>query len=194
MFVPGPGMGLFAIVPFLVALGFVAVPVIILVGYLNQRQRTAGLSALAAGRGWVHRPDDDALVDRFGDVLPGREGRRASNSLSGSAGGRPVVAFDYRWTTSTGVGADRDTTSHGRFVVAVESPAVDLDRLQAALRRHAPDVEVTRSVDAVVVVRRSVGEAEAAAWIDAVVAAVGPATSLPHRPDGPQDGPTWVER
>lgn len=106
---------------FLLFLGFVAlVVVLVVVGQRQARERRAALAGFAAARGWSYRESDPSLVDRFhGRPFGTGSGRSAINCLYGQHDGRALVAFDYRYTTSSGTGDHRSSTTHTYAVVAL---------------------------------------------------------------------------
>lgn len=83
-------------------------------------ERKAGMSGYAAHREWEYRPEDPGLVTRF-DGPPFDRGysRTAANVLRGKHDGRPFVAFDYAFTTSSSSGRNRSTQRHEYSVVAL---------------------------------------------------------------------------
>ncbi len=94
--------------------------VLVVVGIRKAKERREALAAHATARGWAYRESDPSLVDRFHGAPFGRgSSRRATNCLYGHHGERPMVAFDYRYTTSSGSGQDQTTTSHDYSVVAL---------------------------------------------------------------------------
>jgi hypothetical protein len=103
---------------FLAFLGLMVV--LVVVGYQQAKKRREGLAAFAAARGWVYRQDDPSLVSRFnGSPFGTGSTRRATNCLYGAHAERPMVAFDYSYTTSSGSGDKRTTTTHRYSVVAM---------------------------------------------------------------------------
>ncbi len=106
--------------PYLFAVFLAFVVLVGVVGYVQAKRRREALQAHAATRGWTWIPSDDALVDRFaGRPFGVGSSRRTSNVLTGTHDGRPMLAFDYRYTTSSGTGKDRSTTTHVHSVVAL---------------------------------------------------------------------------
>ena len=105
----------------LLFLGFLAlVIVLIVVGVIQNKKRREGLAAFAAARGWVYRESDPSLVTRFsGNPFGTGDSRRATNCLYGAHAERQMVAFDYHYTTTSGSGEDRRTTTHSYSVVAM---------------------------------------------------------------------------
>lgn len=106
--------------------------VIVLVGYLSAKKRREQISAFAASRGWRYAEEDPSLAERF-DGAPFGHGsaRKARNVMYGEHDGRPMAAFDYQYTTSSGSGKNRTTTTHDFSVVAlsmeVVMPALSVD-------------------------------------------------------------------
>jgi len=100
---------------------FVLVIVLIVIGVQQAKKRRAALAGFAAARGWTFRESDPSLVDRFhGAPFGTGSSRRATNCLYGHHDGRALVAFDYQYTTSSGTGEDRTTTTHRHGVVALD--------------------------------------------------------------------------
>lgn len=112
-----------AVVLLFVLLGLlllVGVPLLIVYGLRQARERREGLAAWAHQREWEYRLEDPALVDRFRGAPFGRgRSRRAVNVVLGTHAGRAFTSFDYRFTTSTGSGEDRRTQSHAYTVLAL---------------------------------------------------------------------------
>ena len=73
------------------------------------KQRLSDLATYAAYREWRFTPDGTGLESRFqGDPFGRGSGRRATNVIEGRYDGRPFLAFDYAYTTSSG----DDSTRH----------------------------------------------------------------------------------
>jgi hypothetical protein len=111
-----------------VEFGFVAVFVLffvvaiglVIVGVIQAKKRREAMAAYAAARGWRYAASDQSLVDRFqGTPFGVGSSRAASNVVYGVHDGRAMVAFDYRYTTSSGSGKDRKSTTHHWSVLAV---------------------------------------------------------------------------
>lgn len=99
---------------FVLALGLV------IVGVIQAKKRREALAAYAASRGWRYATHDRTLVDRFQGTPFGRgSGRAASNVIYGEHDGRPMVAFDYQFKTTSGTGENRKTTTHRWSVLAL---------------------------------------------------------------------------
>jgi hypothetical protein len=117
----GDELGLSAYAPFLLfGLG--------LVGYLGWKaaeERKKAFAALAAARGWQWTARDDSWTERFGGDPFGRgDDRKATNVLTGTYEGLPVVAFDYSYEThSTDSKGHRSTTVHRYGVCALRLPS-----------------------------------------------------------------------
>ncbi len=97
--------------------------------YLAAKRRREAFAALAAAHGWVWTERDDRWAARF-DATPfgtGRD-RRASNVLTGAHDGRPLVAFDYRYSTT------RTTTVNGRTQHRTEDHPFSVVGLDAGAR------------------------------------------------------------
>lgn len=93
-------------------------------GGLQAQKRAAARRSAIAGyamqREWEYRPSDASLVSRFGGAPFGRgSSREATNVLLGRHDGRPFVAFDYGYVTSSGSGRNRSTQHHQYSVVAL---------------------------------------------------------------------------
>lgn len=91
----------------------------IIYGVRAERERVAALAELAARIGFQFDPADDrSLPRRFEHFPTFRQGsdRTAYHTLHGSlpVNGRPVsfMMGDYRYTTESGTGKDRTTTTH----------------------------------------------------------------------------------
>jgi hypothetical protein len=83
-------------------------------------ERRAALAGYANHREWEYRQSDDSLVNRFSGA-PFDQGysRGATNVFLGRHDGRPFVAFDYEYTTSSGSGQNRSSRQHKYSVVAL---------------------------------------------------------------------------
>ena len=82
------------------------------------------LTALAAERGWTLAERDDGVLEGFSGTPFGRgQRRRATHVLRGTHQGRPMVAFDYRFQTTTHNGKTRQTQTHRFAVCALALPA-----------------------------------------------------------------------
>lgn len=93
---------------------------LILLAHKRAEKRQQGMAAYAAHREWDFRPSDPALVSRFSGAPFGTGyGQRASNVLLGTHEGRPLVAFDYHYTTSSGGGKTYSSTTHSYSVIAL---------------------------------------------------------------------------
>jgi Protein of unknown function (DUF3137) len=94
-----------------------AITLVVVVGvlsYLSAKKRRETLALLASQRGWTYVERDDRWVDQF-DGAPFGTGhdRRADNVMTGTYDGRPMVAFDYRYsTTETSTDAEGHTQTH----------------------------------------------------------------------------------
>lgn len=83
-------------------------------------ERRAALAGYASQREWEYRQSDDSLVHRFaGAPFDRGYSRSATNVFLGRHDGRPFVAFDYGYVTSSGTGNDRSTRHHQYSVVAL---------------------------------------------------------------------------
>ena len=109
-----------------VFVGFILFAVVAaVIGYQQSKRRREAMAAFAASRGWTYVPEDDALVHRFSGIPFGQgHGRRAQNVLLGTHDGRPMVAFDYEYRTTSGSGKNRRTTTHHYSVLVIHAGAV----------------------------------------------------------------------
>ena len=90
-------------------------------------ERRAALAGYATRREWEYRQSDPSLVSRFGGPPFGNGySRSATNVFLGRHDGRPFVAFDYDYVTSSGSGritgsrtGNRRTQHHHYSVVAL---------------------------------------------------------------------------
>ncbi len=102
----------------------------VIFGFVQAKRRREAMAAFAASRGWTYSESDPTLVDRFeGEPFGVGEDREATNVLRGTAHGRPMVAFDYSYvTTSTTTDSEgRSRTerhTHPFSVVVVNTGAV----------------------------------------------------------------------
>jgi len=103
---------------------FVGIVTLAVLGVVHAQKRAAerrqGIAGFAQHKEWEFRPSDPGLVDRFHGAPFGRgHGRSATNVLLGRHDGRPFVAFDYHYTTSSGSGSDSSSHHHVCSVVAL---------------------------------------------------------------------------
>lgn len=92
------------------------------VAQANKRaaERRQGMAGFAHHREWEYRAEDPSLVSRFTGAPFGRGGgRRATNVLIGRHDERPMVAFDYHFTTTSSSGETTSTQEHVYSVVAL---------------------------------------------------------------------------
>jgi hypothetical protein len=96
-------------------------------------------------KGWSFVAEDPTLVDRWTGTPFGQgERRRARQVVSGTDRGRPMVAFDYSYvTSSTDSKGQRSETTHRFAVVALALPTW-LPRLQLT-----PENLLTRAATAI---------------------------------------------
>ncbi|RNL59970.1 DUF3137 domain-containing protein [Nocardioides marmoriginsengisoli] len=91
-------------------IGLVVVALVGYFGYLAAKKRREEFSAMAAARGWTWVERDDRFVDRFsGSPFGTGDDRKALNVVTGPYDGRPMVAFDYSYTTT-----ETSTDAQGR--------------------------------------------------------------------------------
>ena len=94
-----------------------------ILGYVKDKQRREGLASWAASKGWSYeRTDTSGLVGRF-DGTPFGTGssRRATNVVRGTYDGRSMLAYDYRYTTSsTNSDGTSSSTTHQFSVLVTE--------------------------------------------------------------------------
>lgn len=109
----------------LVFVGFVAAFVLIAyLAYQAAKKRREAMAAFAASRGWTWVAEDPSLETAFSGAPFGLgHGRHASNALRGQHDGRPMVAFDYEYKTTSGSGKDRRTETHTFSVIAMGAGA-----------------------------------------------------------------------
>jgi hypothetical protein len=103
-----------------VVLLFVVALALVVFGVIQAKKRREAMAAYAASRGWRYATHDQSLVNRFQGSPFGRgHGRAASNVIYGEHDGRAMVAFDYQYTTTSGSGKDRKSTTHHCSVLAL---------------------------------------------------------------------------
>ena len=114
------GIALFLLFGLMTA-GLIALVVVVAVaGQRRARERQQGLAGFAHHKEWEYRPSDPSLVSPFQGAPFGRgHGRSATNVLLGHHDGRPFVAFDYRYTTTSGSGDSRSSSTYTHSVVAL---------------------------------------------------------------------------
>ena len=102
---------------------FCFVVLIGVLGFLQAKRRREALQTWATSKGWVfERTDTSGLVGRF-DGAPFGLGssRRATNVVRGTYDGRSMLAYDYRYTTSsTNADGTSSSTTHVYSVLATE--------------------------------------------------------------------------
>lgn len=104
---------------------FVVALILVVVGVIQAKKRREAMAAFAASRGWRYATHNQSLVDRFQGTPFGRgSGRAASNVIYGEHDGRPMVTFDYQYTTTSGSGKDRKSTTHHCSVLAMSMGVV----------------------------------------------------------------------
>ena len=104
---------------------FVVAGCLVIVGVIQAKKRREAMAAFAASRGWRYATHDQSLVNRFHGAPFGiGSSRAASNVIYGEHDGRPMVAFDYQYTTTSGSGKDRKSTTHHCSVLALSMGAV----------------------------------------------------------------------
>ncbi|MCW2605532.1 MAG: hypothetical protein JWO60_225, partial [Frankiales bacterium] len=103
--------------------------------------RGGALRALAVRQGWsLSRRDDVWAQELEGEPFGRGSGRRAENVLTGTYGGRDLVAFDYSFRThSTDGNGTRHTTTH-RYAVAVLRLPVPLPLVEVQATSWLPRV------------------------------------------------------
>ncbi|MDT7572656.1 MAG: hypothetical protein QOE05_2830 [Actinomycetota bacterium] len=89
------------------------------------KKRRALLQAYALSNGWTYVPRDDSWCGRFdGSPFGQGDNRKATNILTGTYEGAPMVAFDYSYeTSSTDSKGHRSKTTHRYAVCALRLPA-----------------------------------------------------------------------
>lgn len=92
--------------------------------YQQDQKRRSALAAFAAAKGWIFEPDDRrGLAERWSDPPFGiGHSRRASNVMSGTVDGRPMLAFDYRYKITTSTGKSRTTRTYTYGVCVLGLP------------------------------------------------------------------------
>ncbi len=96
----------------------------ILFGYQRVKKRRELFRQFAASNGWTWTQRDTSLVSRFqGSPFGQGSSRRAENVLQGSFRNRPMVAFDYTYTTQSGSGENQSTQTHRFAICALGLPA-----------------------------------------------------------------------
>jgi hypothetical protein len=94
-------------------------------GYLAARRRRQEILDLSAERGWTYAEEEPLLVDRFAGAPFGLGfDQRATNVAYGTHDGRDLVCFDYEYTTTSGAGQDRRTTTHRFSVLGLSMGAI----------------------------------------------------------------------
>lgn len=113
------------------AFGGITALLVALIVYAAQRakKRRELLAGFAASRGWTYQREDPSLIDRFaGSPFDTGHGRWVGNVLRGTFDGRPMLAFDYVYrTTST------TTDSEGRTQTSEQSHPYSVVALNAGV-------------------------------------------------------------
>lgn len=106
----------------------------IVLSYRAKKKRREALAAWSRQRGWQLTESDDSYTKRFeGTPFGTGDNRQARNIMTGRAGDRSCVVFDYRYDThSTDSKGNRTTSTHWFEIVAVSLP------------RTVPSLEVGR--------------------------------------------------
>jgi hypothetical protein len=121
--------------PILIVLVVVVFAVLAYFAYKQQAARRAALAELALSLGWQFDPSKDySHSDRYAHFSPFGTGssRCAYNTLTGNLSSEPLGAFphqhflvtmgDYQYTTTSGSGKSRRTTTHQLSYLIVELP------------------------------------------------------------------------
>ncbi len=138
-----------ALLPLLFVGGLILVAVFAYLGHLQAKRRREEMAALAQSRGWTWTARDDRWASAF-DGRPFGLGhsRRATNVLQGDHDGRPMVAFDYRYSTtetsSNGKGGTTTRTVHHPFSVITLRTSANFPNLEVG-----PEGFFTRMFDSV---------------------------------------------
>ncbi|MEO6957601.1 MAG: DUF3137 domain-containing protein [Antricoccus sp.] len=86
---------------------------------VNGQKRRERISRFAASRGLTYEQRNDAWTRMdWGSPFGEGSSRKASNVLTGHLKGRPVVTFDYQFTTGSG----DDQTTHNYVITAAQIP------------------------------------------------------------------------
>lgn len=109
-------------------LGVAGIGAVLALGLRAHRRdqaRRAALAALAAARGWSYAEREDGWAAAFTGVPFERGDDRSCRAvLQGEHEGRPLLAFDYSYeTSSTDSNGQRTTTTHRYAVCALRLPA-----------------------------------------------------------------------
>lgn len=112
--------------PFLALVAFVVVAVtVLLYQHKKEQQRREQLALFAMSKGWTFEPvDARGLAERWSDAPFGQgHSRKASNVFTGTIGGRPMIAFDYRYKITTSNGKSSSTRTYHFGVSVIGLPA-----------------------------------------------------------------------
>lgn len=106
---------------------------------VSRQKRRDRISRFAASRGLAYEQRNDAWTRMdWGSPFGEGSSRKASNVLTGQLKGRPVVTFDYQFTTGSG----DDQTTHNYVITATQIPrafpklVVDLEGASGRLARR----------------------------------------------------------
>lgn len=117
-------------VPCLMFGGFAAIVVVAIVfGILRAQKRRKEMQALARKLGFDFYPSDPWNLPTWYcrlDLFNHGRSRKAENVMSGEAGGRTVVAFDYRYTTGSGKNSHTHRHQAVVFLLPIDAPALRL--------------------------------------------------------------------
>lgn len=118
---------------------------------VNKRKRQDRISRFAASRGLTYEQRNDAWTQMpWGSPFGEGSSRKASNVLTGNLKGRPVVTFDYQYTTGSG----DDRTTHNYLITATQIPrafpqlVVDLEGVSGRMARRLGFKDIELESDA----------------------------------------------
>lgn len=89
----------------------------------QRKKRIAEYAAWAGHRGWNYVPEDDSYTT-FSALAPFDTGhsRGASDIFSGALHGEGFVAFEYKYSVTSGSGDNRKTRTYTYFVAGISTP------------------------------------------------------------------------
>jgi hypothetical protein len=102
----------------LVVLFIIAVVGLLVGSFVLSSRRQKKFAAYAAARGFQFEKRNSAYEDLpWGDPFGIGHSRMATDVFTGTVGGRPAICFDYQYTTTSGSGQNRtsSTTHHAIF-------------------------------------------------------------------------------
>jgi hypothetical protein len=109
----------------LIAAGIALVVTLVVVGYKRNQARLQAIQQLCLSKGWQYTARDPFGLPHRWSGTPFNVGddRTARNVVTGEVGGRPMISFDYSYTTESRDSEGRtSTTTHHCAIYALGMP------------------------------------------------------------------------